>query len=99
MVRKREGNERRDKEWQVGRQRKDERKEEKRERRCLPRSHGTTRQWWYCKDRAHTPLEPKKGVAVGVVPCEASPDPGGAGVLVFPRWWAGIRGCWLSSLS
>jgi len=26
-----------------GKERKDERKEEERERRCLPRSHGTTR--------------------------------------------------------
>lgn len=47
-------------------ERKDERKEEERERRCLPRSHGTTR-LWHCKDRGPHPTRAQEGGGLSVL--------------------------------
>lgn len=47
-------------------ERKDERKEEERERHCLPRSHGTTR-LWHCKDRGPHPTRAQEGGGLSVL--------------------------------
>lgn len=46
----------------------EKKKEEERKRCCLQRSHGTTRQWWYCEGRDPHPTRAQERSGLLVLP-------------------------------